>query len=115
MWRGRCFIKRRGSVIIYLLTTTKYAYRDEDDTIIYDRKRVREELGITSRQERYYLRSLRRRNYLKEIIKFDNGRVRIFYTYTPKALEFFRKLRDSLNRVLEDVKVEVRNLGGVRL
>ena len=104
----RIFNKRKSSVIIYLLTTTKYAYRDEDDTIIYDRRRVREELGISARLERYYLRLLRRRKYLKEIIKFDRGKVRVFYTYTPKALEFFRRLRDSLNRVLEDVEVEVR-------
>ena len=101
---------RRGSVIVYLLTTTKYAYRDEDDIIIYDRRRVREELGISARLERYYLKLLRKKNYLKEVIKFNNGKVRVFYTYTPKALEFFRNLRNSLNRVLEDVKVEVKNL-----
>ena len=101
-------------MIIYLITTARYAYRDEEDNIIYDRRRVREELGITTRQERYYLKALRKLNYLKGLVKFDNGGARLFYTYTPRALKFFRDLRDSLNRVLEDVKVEVRTLGGVR-
>ena len=114
MYKSRKNIMRRRSVMVYLITTTRYAHRDEEDNIIYDRRRVREELGISARQERYYLRRLRRANYLKGLIKFDNRGARIFYTYTPRALEFFRDLRDSLNRVLEDVKVEVRTLGGVR-
>ena len=55
---------------------------------MYDRRRVIEEIGIITRQERYYLSVLRREGYLKPIYKKCNEKFRVFYTYRPKALSF---------------------------
>ena len=87
----------------YLLTSVKYAYYDEDDNLVYDRRRVREELGITSRQERYYLRELRREGYLKQLLIKRNGIVRVYYTYTPRAISFFNSFKEAL-KVLDYAK-----------
>ena len=83
----------------YLITTAKYAYRDEDN-LVYDRRRVKEEIGITTRQERYYLSILRREEYLKPIYKKCSEKVRVFYTYRSKVLSFFRNIIDAPMRVL---------------
>ena len=80
----------------YLLTSLKYAYYDEDDNLVYDRRRVREELGITSRQERYYLEKLRREGYLKRVLIKRYGKIRVYYTYTPRAISFFNSFKEAL-------------------
>ena len=85
----------------YLLTSVMYAYFDEDNNLIlYDRRRVREELGITSRQERYYLRELRREGYLKRVLIKQRGKVRVYYTYSPHIRVFsmsFREFREMFS------------------
>jgi len=91
---------RRGKLYrvltTYLLTSLKYAYYDEDDNLVYDRRRVREELGITSRQERYYLEKLRREGYLKRVLIKRYGKIRVYYTYTPRAISFFNSFKEAL-------------------
>ena len=100
-WGDKVYLKGRAGKLYrvlttYLLTSLKYAYYDEDDNLVYNRKRVREELGITARQERYYLEKLRRRGYLKRLIVKRNGKIRVYYTYTPRAISFFESIREAL-------------------
>jgi len=89
----------------YLLTSVMYAYFDEDNNlIVYDRRKVRKELGITARQERYYLRELRREGFLKRVLVKRGGKVRVYYTYTPRAISFFESIRRALEGLPREEK-----------
>ena len=87
---------------IYLIISTKYAFRI-GDLIAFDREKVREELRITERQERNYLRYLEKEGYLKCIPRKVEGRIHVPYAYTEKSLSFFREIRDALTKVVEEV------------
>jgi len=84
---------------IYLIISTKYAFKT-GDTLVFDRGKVRRELGITGRQERYYLSFLEKEGYLRCIPQKSGGKIHVLYAYTEKSLSFFREIRDALTKVV---------------
>ena len=86
--------------ILYLIISTKYAFR-VGDKLAFDREKVRKELGITERQERNYLSYLEKEGYLGCILrKNQKGKIQVLYGYTQKSLTLFQEIRDALTGVV---------------